>query len=302
MDTLCIVGAGQVGKTLGRIWRESAIFQVIGVLNSNLASGQNAVYYIGAGRAVGSIDDLPRSDFYLIAVPDDAIGECYSRLARSHDLTGSVVFHCSGSLSSSVLRENRGDNGWVASVHPVKSFADVDAAVASFAGTYCGYEGDAAALAALLPKFEVIGALPFAVDPANKTLYHTAVVFSMNYLVALVDVGLQCFAESGVPDQLALKALRPILTETLENVFRLGPAGALTGPIARGDAAVVARQLDDLANRSTDLEHLYALLGRYALRLAEESGKVPLGRLRDISEVLAEHLRSGPDAGWQPRS
>jgi predicted short-subunit dehydrogenase-like oxidoreductase (DUF2520 family) len=51
------------------------------------------------------------------------------------------------------------------------------------------------------------------------------------------------------------------------------PARALTGPFARGDAATVERNLAALAalDDSTAL-HIYALLGRHALRLAQELG------------------------------
>jgi predicted short-subunit dehydrogenase-like oxidoreductase (DUF2520 family) len=40
----------------------------------------------------------------------------------------------------------------------------------------------------------------------------------------------------------ARELARPLATETLANVFRLGPETALSGPIARGDGATVARQ------------------------------------------------------------
>jgi predicted short-subunit dehydrogenase-like oxidoreductase (DUF2520 family) len=40
----------------------------------------------------------------------------------------------------------------------------------------------------------------------------------------------------------ARELARPLALETLANVFRLGPETALSGPIARGDTATVARQ------------------------------------------------------------
>lgn len=289
MQSLSIIGAGHVGKVLARLWRQSSSYEILGILNSSLDSGIKAAEYIGGGYVVESVSDIPNSDSYMITVSDDNIAECYDQLARSHDLSGSVVFHCSGSLPSSILQSRASDKG-VASIHPVKSFADVDASVASFEGTFCGYEGDDAALAAILPKFQVIGGVPFSIDPKKKTLYHTAIVFSMNYLVALIDVGLQCYADSGVPNDLALQVLKPILTNALSNVFRLGTARALTGPIARGDSEVVRRQLNDLAERSRDLEYLYALLGKYALEVARQSGNSTERRLDDVAEILKAHL------------
>jgi predicted short-subunit dehydrogenase-like oxidoreductase (DUF2520 family) len=66
------------------------------------------------------------------------------RLAQAVPLTGSVVFHCSGALASDRLQAVRAAGGAVASVHPIRSFADPQAVAQAFAGTYCGMEGDVA--------------------------------------------------------------------------------------------------------------------------------------------------------------
>ena len=42
----------------------------------------------------------------------------------------------------------------IASVHPIKTFTDAEAAVQTFPGTFCSAEGDAEALAVLRPAFE----------------------------------------------------------------------------------------------------------------------------------------------------
>ena len=50
------------------------------------------------------------------------------------------------------------------------------------------------------------------------------------------------------------EALLPLVRATVDNVDALGPADALTGPVARGDADTVARHLDALpADERVDL-------------------------------------------------
>jgi predicted short-subunit dehydrogenase-like oxidoreductase (DUF2520 family) len=98
------------------------------------------------------------------------------------------------------------------------------------------------ALALLVPAFEAIGARPVPSTPAAKTVYHAASVFASNYLVTVLDAALRAYQAAGVPADVARELARPLATETLANVFRLGPEAALSGPIARGDAATVARQ------------------------------------------------------------
>lgn len=288
MHTLSVVGAGQVGKTIATLWQRTGSCKVVGVLNRSLESGRAAVGTIGSGHAASSYEDLPQADIYLLGVGDDAIAGAMSGLRESRNLDGKVVFHSSGSVASSVLRG--GDTRpYVASVHPVKSFADVQTSIKTFSGTFCGYEGDEAALEIILPKFESVGGVIFPIDPTRKTLYHTAAVFSMNYLVALIEVGLKCYGEAGVGRDLAMRLLQPILTSAVENVFRLGTADALTGPISRGDVDVVERQLEDLQGRDRGLEVLYSLLGQHALSLAAQNDRVSARQIEQLAAALRAH-------------
>jgi predicted short-subunit dehydrogenase-like oxidoreductase (DUF2520 family) len=55
------------------------------------------------------------------------------------------------------------------------------------------------------------------------------------------------------------------------NLGRVGAAGVLTGPIVRGDARVVARHLELLADEPRTLE-TYRALGRLALERARQAG------------------------------
>jgi predicted short-subunit dehydrogenase-like oxidoreductase (DUF2520 family) len=103
--TLNIIGAGNVGKTLGRLWTLNQTFVCQDVLNRSIGSSQRAVSFIGAGRAIDDYADLRPADVWMIAAPDDQIMQCAEQLAHAGSLSaGSVVFHCSGALLSSELR------------------------------------------------------------------------------------------------------------------------------------------------------------------------------------------------------
>jgi predicted short-subunit dehydrogenase-like oxidoreductase (DUF2520 family) len=240
--TLNIVGAGHVGPVLGRLFATRGVFTVQDVLTRSQASAQEAVNFIGAGRAVDAIDSLRQADVWMLAVPDDRIAEVAGQLAGRGDLKGAVVFHCSGAKASMELDALRAAGALVASVHPVRSFADPQQVAASFDGTFCGVEGDEQALALLNPAFIAIGARVVAIDARAKTVYHAASVFASNYLTTVLDAALRAYQAAGIPEEVARELARPLATETLANVFRLGPETALSGPIARGDTATVARQ------------------------------------------------------------
>jgi len=262
MRTFNIIGAGHVGRVLGRVFAASGCFAVQDVLTRQLASAQQAVDFIGSGRAVAGIAELRRADVTMLAVGDDQITPVCAALAAAQQLAGSVVFHCSGALSSLDLQDAAQAGAFVASVHPIRSFADPEAVAGGFGGTFCGVEGDAGALAVLEHGLRACGARPVAIAAGakTKTLYHAAAVFASNYLVTVIDVALRAYQAAGIPEPVARELAQPLAMEALANAFRLGPAAALSGPIARGDMATVARQQQGVAQWDGAAGQLYQAL------------------------------------------
>jgi len=287
MKTLNIIGCGVVGRTLGRLFLQAGVFKIGDILNRSLVSAQDAAAFIGAGRPVSGYAEMRPTDSYLIAAADDAIPGCAVSLVASGLVRpGTMVFHLSGALPSSVLVSVAELGGLVASVHPVKSFADPLDSVEDFAGTWCGIEGEAEAVASLSDVFSAIGARIFSVDTRFKAVYHAGSVLVSNYLTALVEVGVRAYQKGGLPRQTALKVMEPLVRGTLDNVFRVGTVQALTGPIARGDCEVVSRQLAALDDWDSEIALVYRALGRIALDLATRRGGTSAGDLALLRELL----------------
>ncbi|HRJ53903.1 MAG TPA: DUF2520 domain-containing protein [Candidatus Thiothrix moscowensis] len=286
--TINIIGCGKVGKTLGHLWQQAGIFRLGGILNRTPASSAEAVTFMQAGQAVTDMAELPAAEVFLLGCADNHLAACCTELVASRVLqAGNSVFHCSGALSSALLEPARAIGAHIASIHPVKSFADPRQAVQDFAGTFCGMEGDTAALAVLETAFTRIGARCFPLNAEHKTLYHTASVIACNYLVALQEVSLQTFAQAGVERELAMQILQPIVAGTVSNIFRLDTAQALTGPIARGDHTVVAQQIAALEAWRGDHAALYRLLGQVAVELSRQQGHAQTGDLQTLQQLLA---------------
>ncbi|MBC7414434.1 MAG: DUF2520 domain-containing protein [Herminiimonas sp.] len=264
-----IIGAGRVGMTIGRLCQQSDVALLTDVLVRRAADAATAIEFIGGGRPVSGFTQLQPADLYLLTVPDDQIEDCCRQLVASGMLPAhGIVAHCSGAQSAGLLVSASRQGAAVASVHPVRSFADPARVAADFAGTVCAIEGDPVACAVIRELFGAFGAHLIAIDARNKTLYHAGAVFASNYLVTLIDVAMQTYGQAGIGADDALRMIAPLLRETAENVFRLGPAAALTGPIARGDMATVARQQQAL--EAVDPAHaaLYAQLTSATAALA----------------------------------
>ncbi|MEW5249758.1 Rossmann-like and DUF2520 domain-containing protein [Microbulbifer sp. 2201CG32-9] len=287
MPSLNIIGAGRLGRTLGCVWHRNGFFRVGSVCNRNPASASAACKFIGAGAPAESIGAMPDANCWLIATPDGelaaAAAQLGERLRRSS--APSIVFHCSGALSSTLLAPC--DPERVASAHPVHSFADPAHSVETLAGTSVAIEGGATALALLRRAFAAIGCETLDLAVENKSLYHAGSVFACNYLSVLMDISLLSFAAAGIPRAEALKLLKPIVEQTAQNNMRLGPEASLTGPIVRGDVETVSTQLRALEKVDTTLAEHYRRLGLACVGLARRSG-LPEGDAERMVKVFSE--------------
>jgi prephenate dehydrogenase len=81
--TLNIIGAGHLGRVLGRLFAASGAFEVQDVLTRSAGSAADAVNFIGAGRAAGAMADLRRADAVMLAVSDDQIEPVCGALAAA---------------------------------------------------------------------------------------------------------------------------------------------------------------------------------------------------------------------------
>lgn len=267
--SLTVIGAGRVGKTLARCMQQQALATIIDVLCSSDASALAAVGFIGAGTPRCQFSDLADATIFMLTVPDDQLSQCCEHLAASVKLgPKSVVFHCSGALPASILQAAALAGAHVASVHPVRSFADPRHVAEHFAGTRCGIEGDPAALAVLAPLFTMMGAILVPLQSHAKSLYHAAAVFASNYVVSVLSVAQEAAVAAGVSPEMALQLLVPLASESIQNVLRLGPVAALTGPIARGDHDTVALQQQAVTAWNPQVGVLYEALADATRTLA----------------------------------
>lgn len=231
--------------------------------------------------------DLPASSLWLVASSDEAISSIADQVRSSATLRqGDVVFHCSGAISSDVLWVARQSGALVASVHPIRSFADPEIASKSFAGTYCALEGDEGARVVLEKIFIELGATVFVIPTASKMLCHAGHVFASNYLIAVLAVAQQLYESAGIPEELSRAFVGPLVRGSVENFLQVGGVNALTGPIARGDALLVKEQREKLAKDLPAIGDLYQALGAHALELA-----IARGLSRAEADAVAAALR-----------
>lgn len=276
MQSVNVIGAGKVGRTLMSLVRDAAGYTLGDIADCSEECARAAVQAVADGRAIASVAEMRPADLWFLTVPDDAIAETARMLAGVSSVASGkttaprpVAVHCSGFLSSEALAPLR-DLGWLtASCHPVRSFADPALAARQFPGTLCGIEGDDEAVARVEAFVSALGGRPFAVNAEKKALYHAAAVFSNNFTVVLQAVAIETWREAGVAEDVAGELCASLLGGTAANVAALGPAAALTGPAARGDRIVLEIEERSLAGWQPDAAALYHDLSRLARSLKQ---------------------------------
>lgn len=282
---LWIVGAGRAGLSLGALLHERAGVPLLFSARAPAAPA-HPVFHLPSVRYAPLDERLAPSALrgVVLAVPDAALGEVAGRLAALR-LPPAPVLHLSGALGTDVLEPLARAGHPTGALHPLAALADPVSGARSLVGAWFAVEGggEAGALARWIAAAADGRVLDVA--PGGKPLYHAAAVLASNYVVALLDAAESLMAGAGVERAEARAALCRLAAGAVENVARAGPAEALTGPIARGDAPTVERHLGRLSGEE---RRLYSVLGRRVLELARRRGLDP-ARLHQLEQLLGEH-------------
>jgi predicted short-subunit dehydrogenase-like oxidoreductase (DUF2520 family) len=275
--SVAIVGAGRVGRALGRLLA-GAGYEISEVVARRARSAREAVAFVGAGRA-SSISALGRvdADVVIVATPDDEIARAAAALAAlPGSFEGRVALHTSGSRGGAEeLGALKARGARVGSMHPLQSFSTAELGVERVRGSVFAVEGDPEAVRAARRIARDVGGRPVRLRAGAKALYHAAAVLASGGVTALLDMSLEAMRSAGLGEEEALAAALPLVRGTLANVEAEGAARALTGPHARGDEGTVARNRAALAALDPRTAEVYDLLGDRARELARRRGSRP---------------------------
>ena len=287
MKALNIVGCGRAGRTFARLFAKAHAFVLQDLMDVNAAAARACAQFAEAGRPVRQLAQMRPAPVWLIATPDGAIVEAVDALVEAGLIArGNVVLHLSGATPSLDMVSAIEAGAHAGSLHPLRTFADPGHAAAAFAGAHVAVEGDRKALKIMRIALRKIGARVFEIAPEDKAIYHAGSVIVCNYLVALLEAGLRAYEAAGIRLETGYKIMEPLVRETVDNVFRTGTVRALTGPIARGDDAVVRRQSERLQAIDPQLAAVYRDLGRVALDLARSQGSASAAALAKVARAL----------------
>lgn len=183
-ESVCIVGAGRVGKTIAARLAERL-----------------------PTRTTGRELDVGDAGLVLLCVPDGAISDVAAAIAP-----GPWVAHTSGATGLIALdpHERR------FSLHPLQTFV-LERGPEQLDGAWAAVTGETdEALAAARGLAGLLGVEPFELDDEDRPVYHAAAAFASSFLVTVHEVAAELIESAGAPAE----ALEPLMRRTIENGFR----------------------------------------------------------------------------------
>ena len=282
---IAVIGAGRVGTALAVLLGRAG-HAIVAVAGGDATPARAAAWLPGVPVLVPA-DAARLGELVIITVPDDVIGDVVLALVERDALSPVTwITHTSGAMGLGVLEPARAAAARLLAIHPLQTLPDVERAIASIPGSTVAVTADdeeGSALGESLARD--LGATPFRLADERRPLYHAAAVFASNHVVATSAVAERLFRDAGLPDPLA--AMEPLQLATVENIARIGPGAALTGPAVRGDAGTVNRNLEALAADAPDAVAAYVAMCRVALDVGIAAGRLAPESRTAVEEVLA---------------
>jgi predicted short-subunit dehydrogenase-like oxidoreductase (DUF2520 family) len=286
LPTLGFIGAGRVARCLAAVWAQAGYTVSAVASRSRTSAEQFAAEVPGCTACDGPQQVVDAAELIFITVPDDAIAASAASLKFR---PGQAVVHCSGASEVSLLEPARKQGAAIGGFHPLYLFSGLAADRERIVGAYITLEAPEPLKTRLTALVHALRCTPLEIPAGARMLYHASANYAASFILCGLREAVEVWSSFGVNEEDTLAALWPMLEGTLKTARDRGLSSALAGPVSRGDAAVVERQLERLQQLGGEHARLYAQMTRRAVRLARARKPMP-GALDAIDALLDPYL------------
>jgi predicted short-subunit dehydrogenase-like oxidoreductase (DUF2520 family) len=287
-DSIAIIGLGKVGTALGFLLR-SAGYEIAAVSDVSPESLIGGVEFTGGTAFADASEAANEADTIFITTCDDAIETTCEEISQKGAIhPGDKVVHVSGAGGLDILDSARKCGAYVASIHPLQSFADTKNAIENLPGSTFGITANDEIYDWAVEIVTALGGTHFSVAEEDKPLHHAAACIASNYFVTLMSIVEEIYQSLGLKDDTAMKAFWPLVQGTIKNIEKKGIAPSLTGPIARGDIGTVRKHLRFFHSRNPSLLPLYREMGLFTADIGRNNKTLSEKKFEEIKTLLRE--------------
>lgn len=285
-----IIGAGRVGCAIAIALKEKG-YIISGVYSKSADSANYLNNMLDLTLSNELIETVINSEAIFITTSDKAIRDIADQITcqvGKFDISCKTFFHCSGALNSEEMNVLSQIGASVGSLHPIQTFADKENGWKGLNDICFGFEGSDEAKTYAEEIVKALNSRMLIINKDGKVLYHAAACILSNYMVTLSFMAEGLFEKIGLNSEIGLKAFMPLMEKTLDNIKENGSLNALTGPVSRGDYAVVERHLKELDEKSPDLSYAYKILGIKTVEAAFKKGSLDNEGIRKLNQLFKD--------------
>ncbi len=293
---IAVIGAGKIAYSLSSALKKSG-YDIQVVISKRLSSAKSLANKFSIPQYSNSLKKIPKGvNVFFLTVPDGEIKKVADKLSKlRRTFKDCVCIHFSGVENISALISLKIKGCATGSLHIIRPFPSRN--VVDIKNSPASVETEDERTKLFLMKLcKELKLKAHKIKSDEKVFHHLAAVHSSNFLVGnLFNAFYLISSKNNLPKNI----LRQTTQSALDNVFKLSPAKALSGPIDRGDAYTIKKHLEALDSKirqAKNKDQLKLLRGNYifqSLSLLEvvevKNGKLNSNHLK-IKKFLKEKL------------
>ncbi|MBO9641709.1 MAG: DUF2520 domain-containing protein [Pseudacidovorax sp.] len=277
------IGAGRLGTALAWALGQAG-GRVLAVASAAEAEARALASTLPDCEALPAQSVVDTCNLVFVTTPDVLIARATEALQWR---PGMAVVHCSGVTEVAALQSAAVQGAAIGGFHPMQTFGDPKAALASLPGSTITIEAADAALDAVLVQLvQRLGCRVNRLPPGMRGRYHAAAGFTTQFINALFAEACQVWASWGASEADALKAMLPMAQGTLASIEAAGVARGMPGPVSRGDVASVTKHVQSLSSMPVEMQAFYRVLCSSTVRIAEGAGVIDAPTARRFGDAL----------------
>ncbi len=260
--TIGFIGAGKVGTTLGKYFKEKGQ-RLSGFYSLTSESAKWAANFTDSKAYENMQDIIQESDMLMFTVPDGRIHQVWEEAKPL--ISHKILCHCSGLHSSDIFSDRDSTKSTGYSIHPLCAISDREHSWREMGQVLFTLEGDKSNIQKLQGMLRDLGNPVQCISASDKAKYHAAASLASNHMTAVFAMAQQLFIQCGFSEQHSQKELYRLARGNLENIQKQGCVNALTGPIERNDIDTVKKHLEVLPK---DIQRAYKENAKRLVRIA----------------------------------
>jgi predicted short-subunit dehydrogenase-like oxidoreductase (DUF2520 family) len=295
---IAILGAGKLAFTLTSALKKSG-YDVQCIVSRKNFSAKNLAKKYSIPQYSNSLQKISKDiNVFFLTVPDGEIKKVADNLSKLRNtFKDCICIHFSGVENISALKTIAKKGCATGSLHIIRPFPSKN--VVDIRNSPASIETESKqAKTFLIQMCRKLKLKSHPIGSDEKVFHHLAAVHSSNFLVGnLFNAFYLISSKNNLPKNI----LRQTTQSALNNVFKLSPAKALSGPIDRGDIYTIKKHLAALnaeIRKSKSNKRLRILRLNYILQSLNllEVVKAKYGRLNKNHRTIEKILKSKLDS------